>query len=81
MANRRDTNKASDSTDLPARQPRKRALSDRVTKADFGDLQTRPSPPPQREPDGRKLMVDSGAPEEVDLPSPFSFSTGAEKPE
>jgi hypothetical protein len=80
MANRRDTSKASDSTDLPARTPRKRELADRVTKADFGDLETRPSPPPQREPDGRKLLVDSGAAEEVDLPSPFSFSSEAEKP-
>jgi hypothetical protein len=77
---RRDSSKAPENVDLPAAKPRKRPLADRATSSDFGDLQTRPSPPSQPEPSGRKLLADSGPSEEVDLPSPFSFSIDGEKP-
>ena len=72
--NRRDSSKAPEDVNLSAAKPRKRALADRVTSSDFGDLQTRPSPPRQPEPSGRKLLADTGASEETDLPTPFSFS-------
>jgi len=78
-AKRRDISKASASTDQPSRKPAKRQQRDRAVTADFGDLRTRPSPPPQPAAKGRKLMKDCGPSEMFDLPQAFSGSFGSTK--
>lgn len=64
-AKNRDSAKVLKSADLPARRGGARPLSDKVSRADFGDLAARPAPPAVH---ARGRSKDAGPPDEADLP-------------
>lgn len=65
-AKSRDSGKASKETNLPTRKTAKGRLADRVSRTDFGILQTRPVPPRKRAPSDQR--TDSGPPDDIDVP-------------